>query len=665
MANIYSQLESAQFENKTSDYTVGVLGRFWTRSDTKKAKFDRGDLIADFLLNDDKLTIGTSGTAASNIRLYRAAVNKLALVKGDETTAEGSAPVALSELEARQPNYTNVGKPASSAANIGRTIWLTDLAKTQVDTGAGWADIAGNGGPPIFQWNVNGPLLLIGPKAKRVDGSFLYQSINPIAVNLSCKKVGLTGTLDVDIRVHRSLNAPIKSITPIFSASVVSIAAPLAAINTQSIARTTAQISTQSISKVKTALNIQSINQVQGTNQWKYTFTGSLLDADYSIGKSVLVAGATAGANNGTFVITDVNHGNQPSITVTNASGVAQTGAVGTLDLQLWSYNYSSAVSTDYVANDSVLFASHTTGANNGTFTIYKINQSGNNIWIYNATGVAQAGVAGNSNNFYWGYVYSSTVDTTYFVAGENAKMASHTTGANNGNFPIRAVNSGGNNIVVYNVAGVAQAGVAGNALPNRWNVNFGSDPTGIVVVAETMRIDGSSTSGNNGLWTIRRIVANTLTVYSETIVAQAASGTGFSTKYKIGMYVSPASLSITTSSILELRGTSTTAWEETPLRTGYQVLVTNALDVVVLDTAALLVDAQVSPAGYIIMESKSILSVRPTIAGGAIGLFEKELQSASGTLIGGAVAGSSWLGVWVMTNFLTGNPQDFSVILY
>lgn len=666
MAKIFSQLENAQAENKTSDYSVGTLGRFWIRSNTKKVKIDRGDIIAEFLLNDDKLIIGSSGTAANNSRLYRDANNRLSFVKGSEATAEGSPPVDLAELASRLPNYTNGSKPASSLTNPGRIIWLTDLLKAQIDTGSTWLDIGG-GGSAVFQWNVNGPLSLIGSTAKRVDGSILYQSLTPAAAKLTCKRTGTSGTLDVDVRTHQSLNAPISSIASLFSAAISSITAPLASIATQSIARHTAQISTQSISRAKSTLNIQSIIKVQGTDQWKYNLTGALLDSDYSIGSSVLIAGATSGANNGTFVITDVNNGNNPSITVTNAAGVAQAGIAGTLDLQLWSYNYASAVSTDYVAGDSVLTAAHTTGANDGTFTLYKVNQGGNNFWIYNASGVVQAGVAGNANNFLWRYSYAALANATYFVVGESAKFAGHTTGANNGNFPIRFINSGGNNIVVYNSSGVAQAGVAGNALPNRWNINFGTDPSAIISAQDSVRVEGSGTAVNNGLWVAKIIVTNTVTVYdtSFAMAAQGASGTGYHTKYKLTLFVDPATLSITTASRLELKGTPTTAWEETDLKIGYQVLAVGAMDVTFVDTAALLADIVSSPAGFIAIESKSIFSARPTIAAGKVGLFEKELQTASATVIGAAIAANTWLGVWVMSNFTAGLSKDFSLTLY
>jgi hypothetical protein len=529
----------------------------------------------------------------------------------------------------------------------------------------GMIAVAAVSSPPLFQWNINGALLTLGSKSKRVDGSVLYGSITPTAAKVACKKVGTAGTFTVDVRKHQSLNTPILSILPLYQASVSSVANVTTSIATQSIAAHTTAINTQSITRAKSTLSIQSIIKIQGTNQWKYNFSGSLLDSDYQVGNSILVASASNAANNGTFTIVEVNHGNFPSLVVTNASGVAQTSAAGTVDLQLFSYNYSSAVSSDYVAGDNFLAASHTTGANNGSFTIYKLNQSGNNIWVYNASGVTQAGVAGTANTYLWRYSYSSAVNTTYFVVGQRAKMASHTTGANNGNFPIREVNVAGNNIVVYNTAGAAQAGIAGNALPNLWVVNFSTNPTSFISVGHNVKVEGSSTTANNGTFQALSVAANYVVVYNESGVAQATSGTFYTCRYKVTLNSTAASLNITTSSIIEMLNTASTTFEETDLDVGYNVLAIGTSDLTIEDTAAVLADFQSSPAGFISIESKSILTSPSSIVASTVGSREKELQSSTTLPIAGTIDAGTWLGVWVTSNFTAGYPKDASIILY
>jgi hypothetical protein len=517
---------------------------------------------------------------------------------------------------------------------------------------------------PLFQWNINGPLRLLGNTAKRVDGSIIYKAVTPTAVRVSCKKVGSAGTFTADVRKHQSLNAPIMSILPLFQAPITSITAPLASIANQSIVAHNTAIATQSITRAKSALNIQSIIKIQGTNQYKYNFSGSLLDSDYQIGKAILVASATSGGNNGTFVITDVNHGNLPSIVVTNASGAAQVAAAGTVNLQLFSYNYASAVSSDFKVNDNFLSASHTTAANNGSLAIYKLNEGGNNIWVYNLGGVVQAGVVGTANTYLWRYSYSAAVNTTYFVVGEKAKMTA-TNSLNAGSFPIRGINVAGNNIVVYNTSGVVQAGIAGNALPNRWIINFANDPTSFISVGHNVKVEASSTAANNGTFSALIVSSSSVVVYNESGVAQAISGTFYTSRYKVTMNSTTASLNITVDSKIEIMDSVSITFEESDTNIGYQVLAIGTSDFTIEDTTAVLADFQSSPAGFVSIESKSILTSPISIVASTVGSTEKELQSTLGTPVAGTLDAGTWIEVWITSNFTAGSPKDATVIIY
>lgn len=84
--------------------------------------------------------VGSSGTAATNVKLHRSGTTKMQVVAGDDATAEGSGATVLAEVGKRVENYTNAGKPA--AGNIGRVIYITDLAKLQYDTGSVWLDLS-------------------------------------------------------------------------------------------------------------------------------------------------------------------------------------------------------------------------------------------------------------------------------------------------------------------------------------------------------------------------------------------------------------------------------------------------------------------------------------------------------------------------------------------
>lgn len=59
---------------------------------------DNGSAYRAFLINDDKLVIGTNATAANNIRLYRSAAAELSFATGDDVTAEGSTTASLASV---------------------------------------------------------------------------------------------------------------------------------------------------------------------------------------------------------------------------------------------------------------------------------------------------------------------------------------------------------------------------------------------------------------------------------------------------------------------------------------------------------------------------------------------------------------------------------------
>lgn len=515
---------------------------------------------------------------------------------------------------------------------------------------------------PGFQWIVNGPLYILpGAKGKRIDAQLTHEALTFSRARVALERGGITGTLEIDIRRHQRLNVAIQSITAQFSDSTQSIANVAPALATQSISRNAAQIATQSIARAKSQLSIQSIINVPGTNQWRYNLN-TAPDADWIVGKTVTFASCTNALNNGTFTIVEKNQSGHPSLVITNASGVAQTGAAGTADLNLWSYSYVNPVDTDnFKGNTEVyshIFASHTTGANNGTFPVYKINQSGNNIWIFNTAGVAQAGVAGTADTAFWRYTYSTTPSTTDFIVGEDAKMASHTTGANNGNFEIVFMNySGTNSIVVYNTAGVAQAGVAGTANTNRWIYAMSTNPTtsSAVVAGHDIVFSGHTNPLNDGTFTVKevnRLGTNNLVVYNESGVAQAGvAGSTIHTK-KLVNFATDQSASITTDSRIELVDCPDEDYNETNTDIGYEVLEVNRgggsnYNAVIYEAAG---SVQSSPAGMLMIESKSIFNNTPTIAADPVAAREKKLMTTSSTdFVGGQIPADTWLALWII----------------
>lgn len=136
---VWGQLENAQLENKSSDYSSAPIGRTWWNTTSTQVKVDDGTNIRALIRNDQKAVFGNNGTANSNIRLHRGAAGVLQFVTGGDTTAEGTLSTSLNQVSGRVENYTNAGKPA--AANAGRLAWITDLSFLQIDTGAAWVTV--------------------------------------------------------------------------------------------------------------------------------------------------------------------------------------------------------------------------------------------------------------------------------------------------------------------------------------------------------------------------------------------------------------------------------------------------------------------------------------------------------------------------------------------
>ena len=136
MPYIYGQLIAAQLENKTTDYANTVTGAMWTRTDTHKVKVVNESLVKDVLLNDNRITIGTSGTAANNVRIHRGENSLLQFVLGSDSTAEGSLSNNIAQTSVRPENFTTVGRPV--AANAGRIIYDTNLGYHVYDNGSVW-----------------------------------------------------------------------------------------------------------------------------------------------------------------------------------------------------------------------------------------------------------------------------------------------------------------------------------------------------------------------------------------------------------------------------------------------------------------------------------------------------------------------------------------------
>ncbi len=461
-----------------------------------------------------------------------------------------------------------------------------------------------------YEFKVNGPLAFLVPSYgiyKRLDGALVPTAQTLTFARMYCEVPGVSGNLIADVRKYRKTNTAITAISKQFSSSINSITQIAPALATQSISRATAQIATQSISRWKSTINISSIILL-GNNLVRYNLAAAL-DSDWKQGDSITFASASSGVNNGNFTIVRVNDDELNNIVVTNASGVAQTGAAGNVALNAWAYNFTNPVNAQFVAGESATFAAHTSGGNNGTFTIYALNAGGNNIIVKNVNGVAQASAVGTTDVNRWAYTYSASVASD-FAVGEFARMAGHSTGANNGDFRITGVNVSGNNIVVFNAAGVVQGAAAGTANTTRWIYALASDPTSQYSLAQRAVISGATNPANNGTFSvvqINRLGTNNLVVVNTAGVTQAGAAGTLDHERTIISFSSDQSAIYTTESNIEIGGTLPSAgnlgqFDVVEVNRGgganYNVVVNNASSV-----------AQASPAGRVLIESKSILT--------------------------------------------------------
>lgn len=516
-----------------------------------------------------------------------------------------------------------------------------------------------------FVWEIHGKLATIRNFKRSIAFGLVNKEFTPSICRFMLKKSGTSGTLSFDIRKHTAPLTPITGIDYQFSDSTLSVARVSGA-STQSIARSTAQISTQSISFAKAAANVTSIIQVIGTNLWRYNLD-STPDADWVIGKSVTFASCTTPANNGTFVIVEVNQSGYPSVVVTNASGVAQTSAAGTCQLKLMSYNFTNPVSSEFAAGESALFASHSDAANDGTLPVYAVNSGGNNLLVFNASGVAQGGAAGNTNVLRWKFAFSALASTTNFVVGEKAHMTTHTSGGNNGDFTITAVNLGGNNVTVYNTAGVAQGGAAGATDTNRWKYSLTNDPSAQITAGDTVRLSSHTSSNNDGTFTVKEVnnsAGTNVVVYNTSGVAQVGAAGLTATTKKLVKFLSDQSAVYTTDSYIEMQGCASGLYNFAGGREPFRVLQVNrgggANFNVVIDAPT--ASSQASPAGLVAVEMKSIFTVAPSLSASVTALSANENIKGTSTDIAATVIDAQTPLMLYLTSVMSGDPQDLTV---
>lgn len=511
----------------------------------------------------------------------------------------------------------------------------------------------------VFEFKVNGSLSTISTLLpfRRIDGAFVMSATTFSKYGVFLEIPGLSGTLEIDMRKYRAPDTPIIAIDYQYQQNINSITRAGTSTNTQSITAATPQVATQSIAFWKAAINISSIIYL-GNNLWRYNLA-TAPDADWQAGDYILVASATSGGNNGTFQIVRTNDDGIPNIIISNSAGVAQTGSAGNILLQAMSYIITNPANAQFTIGEKARFASHTSGNNNGDFAIYQVNQGANNIIIKNQIGITQGGVAGTIDCLRWAYNFSSSAPAD-LVAGENGLFAAHTTSGNNGVLPIKAINLSGNNVIVYNTAGALQGGVAGTVDSNRWVYALPTDPATSFVVGNTFRAANTTTLANSGLFTVVQVdrsATNNLVIYNENGVTQAGAVGTLTHTRRLIKFSSDQSAIYSTASRIGMRGVPDGFYN---MGFEFTVLEVNRggganFNIVINNDSG---SSQVSPAGEITIESRSIFSTRPTIT------TLKDLQiSSNGVLdaIEKVVAANRMLCLEIL-QLPSGSPENLTV---
>ena len=368
------------------------------------------------------------------------------------------------------------------------------------------AAVSGGGN---IEFKVNGPfdLLNLGStpeNGENLDGGFVAEPLTLSRCALFILDQGVGGNFRFNIRRSSYLETPIKEIKNIFSANTQSVARGSAALATQTVVNAEATQNSQLIDFAFPSIDVENMIQIQGAFQFQTNFDPDTVTLDpdiYAPGNYIVIEGFSNATNNGVFEIQEINRCGGVNIIVENLSGVTEIPTSGTVKPNAAKYFFTTAVPSNFVPGEDAVFDGHTDPTNDGTFTIFRTNDGGNNIVVLKGATllVTQGSPGGTVESLRWRYSFLNTANDA-FVVGEVAEFTGHngaqlidsvslvagsdwsynvspttpllptsligksvtfsgmTNAANDGVFTIIAVNNGGvASIVVTNGAGVAE----------------------------------------------------------------------------------------------------------------------------------------------------------------------------------------------------------------
>lgn len=236
-----------------------------------------------------------------------------------------------------------------------------------------------------------------------------------------------------------------------------------------------------------------------------YTQTAAVEEEAFSVGEQVNFINHTDSANDGDYDIFDINRAGNNIVIKRTTDLVEQAAPAGEARTYRWAYNMAGPVNTEaFAVGEDVLLASHTNAANDGTFDIKTVNYNGNNIVVYNTSGVLQPTPAGTATTYRFVYLLNLNPATALEV-GDNVNVAGATNAANDGTFEVKVLEfNATDSFVVYNPSGVDQPLAGGTASKTEFVVVLYEDPSSFFLAGQSeVELLGTQSGTNDGVFSV------------------------------------------------------------------------------------------------------------------------------------------------------------------